>query len=102
MKSYRELREVIDQKDRGLREKVMSLKEAVGLIQDGDQIAAGGCHYSRTPMAVIWEMIRQKKRDLVYCRSITSTEGDLLLVAGATKHVITSWFSPGSPGGYPG
>jgi len=54
MKPYKELRETIDHRDRGLREKVMSLKEAVGLIQDGDQIAAGGCHYSRTPMAVIW------------------------------------------------
>ena len=95
MKSYQELREAIDKKDRGLREKVMSLKEAIGLIKDGDQIASGGCHYSRTPMAAVWEIIRQKKKDLVYCRSITSTEGDLLLVAGATKHVITSWFSPG-------
>ena len=95
MKPYRELREVIDKKDRGLREKVMSLTEAVGLIKDGDQVAAGGCHYSRTPMALVWEIIRQKKKNLTYCRSITSTEGDLLLVAGATQHVITSWFSPG-------
>jgi glutaconate CoA-transferase subunit A len=95
MKPYRELREVIDKKDRGLREKVMSLKEAIGLIKDGDHVASGGCHYSRTPMAAVWEIIRQKKKDLVYSRSITSTEGDLLLVAGATKHVITSWFSPG-------
>src|SRR3972149_1159842 len=95
VKSYRELREAIDRKDRGLREKVTSLEEAVRLIKDGDHVAAGGCHYSRTPMAVIWEIIRQKKKDLVYSRSITSTEGDLLLVAGATRHVITSWFSPG-------
>ena len=94
-KSYRELREIIDKKDRGLREKVMSLEEAVGMIKDGDHVAAGGCHYSKTPMATIWEMIRQKKKDLVYSRSITSTEGDLLLVAGVTKHVVTSWFSPG-------
>lgn len=94
-KSYRELREIIDKKDRGLREKVMSLEEAVGMIKDGDHVAAGGCHYSKTPMATVWEMIRQKKKDLVYSRSITSTEGDLLLVAGATKHVVTSWFSPG-------
>jgi len=92
---YKELREVIDKKDRGLREKVMSLEEAVGMIKDGDQVAAGGCHYSKTPMALIWEIIRQKKKDLVYSRSITSTEGDLLLVAGATRHVVTSWFSPG-------
>jgi glutaconate CoA-transferase subunit A len=95
MKSYAQLREVIDKKDRGLREKVMSLSEAIGLINDGDHVAAGGCHYSRTPMASIWEIIRQRKKGLVYCRSITSTEGDLLLVAGATKHVVTSWFSPG-------
>ena len=94
-RSYKELREVIENKDRGLQEKVMSLTEAIGLIQDGDHVAAGGCHYSRTPMAAIWEMIRQKKKDLVYSRSISSTEGDLLLVAEATKHVLTSWFSPG-------
>jgi len=94
-RSYKELREVIENKDRGLREKVMSLTEAIHLIQDGDHVAAGGCHYSRTPMAAIWELIRQKKKDLIYSRSISSTEGDLLLVAEATKHVITSWFSPG-------
>ena len=95
VKPYKELREVIDKKDRGLRDKVMSLEEAIGLIENGDHVAAGGCHYSKTPMAAIWEMIRQKKKDLVYSRSITSTEGDLLLVAGVTRHVVTSWFSPG-------
>ncbi len=95
VKSYNEIREVVEKKDRGLRDKVMSLEEAVTMIEDGDHVASGGCHYSRTPMAVIWEIIRQKKKDLVYSRSITSTEGDLLLVAGATKHVVTSWFSPG-------
>jgi glutaconate CoA-transferase subunit A len=95
VKPYKDLREIIDQKDRGLREKVTSLEDAVGMISDGDHVAAGGCHYSKTPMALVWEIIRQKKKDLVYSRSITSTEGDLLLVAGVTKHVITSWFSPG-------
>lgn len=95
VRPYKELRAVIENKDRGLREKVMSLTEAITLIQDGDHVAAGGCHYSRTPMAAIWEIIRQKKKDLIYSRSISSTEGDLLLVSGTTKHVITSWFSPG-------
>jgi glutaconate CoA-transferase subunit A len=85
VKTYKELREVIDKKDRGLRDKVMSLEEAIGMIKDGDHVAAGGCHYSKTPMAGIWEIIRQKKKDLVYSRSITSTEGDLLLVAAVTR-----------------
>lgn len=95
MGSYLELREFMDKKDRGLRRKVMSLKEAIGLIRDGDHVASGGCHYSRTPMACVWEMVRQGKKNITYSRSIASTEGDLLLVAGVTKHVITSWFSPG-------
>jgi glutaconate CoA-transferase subunit A len=58
-------------------------------------VAIGGCHYSRTPIALIWEIIRQKKSGLVFSKSITATEGDLLLVAGTTRHIITSWFSPG-------
>jgi glutaconate CoA-transferase subunit A len=95
VKSYAELRAAIDKKDRGLREKVMGLTEAVKLISDGDHVAAGGCHYSRTPMAAVWEIIRQKKKDLTYSRSITSGDGDLLLVAGTVQRVITSWFSPG-------
>jgi len=95
MKSYVELRDVIDKKHRGLREKVMTLEEAIGLIQDGDHVASGGCHYSRTPMASVWEMLRQKKKDITYSRSITSTEGDLLLVGGVAKRIVTSWFSPG-------
>jgi glutaconate CoA-transferase subunit A len=73
----------------------MSLTEAIALIPDNVHVAIGGCHYSRTPMASIWEIIRQKKRGLVFSKSIVATEGDLLLVAGTTKHIITSWFSPG-------
>jgi len=73
----------------------MSLTEAVTLIPDNVHVAIGGCHYSRTPIALIWEIIRQKKSGLVFSKSITATEGDLLLVAGTTRHIITSWFSPG-------
>jgi glutaconate CoA-transferase subunit A len=95
MKSYVEMREIIDQKNRGLREKVMSLEDAIKMINDGDHVASGGCHYSRTPMASVWEMIRQKKKDITYSRSISSTEGDLLLVSGVAKRIVSSWFSPG-------
>jgi len=93
--SYLSLRARLEKKDKGLKEKVMSLSEAVALIPDNVHVAIGGCHYSRTPMASIWEIIRQKKKDLVFSKSITATEGDLLLVAGTTRHIITSWFSPG-------
>jgi glutaconate CoA-transferase, subunit A len=93
--SYLSLRSRLEKKDKGLKEKVMSLTEAIALIPDNVHVAIGGCHYSRTPMASIWEIIRQKKKGLVFSKSITATEGDLLLVAGTTRHIITSWFSPG-------
>ena len=101
-RSYLKLREKIENKDRGLREKVMSLKEAVELIPDNVHVAIGGCHYSRTPMATLWEIIRQRKKDLTFSKSIISTEGDLLLVAGVTRHIVTSWFGPGVTWGFPG
>jgi glutaconate CoA-transferase, subunit A len=92
---YQQLRRETLARDRGLREKVMSLEEAAQLVRDGEHVAIGGCTLSRTPMAMIWALIRARKKDLTISRSITSTEGDLLLAAGVSKHIITSWFSQG-------
>jgi glutaconate CoA-transferase subunit A len=92
---YQQLRGDTLARDRGLREKVMSLEAAAKLVRDGDHVAIGGCTLSRTPMAMIWALIRAGVRNLTLSRSITSTEGDLLLAAGASRHVITSWFSQG-------
>jgi glutaconate CoA-transferase, subunit A len=74
---------------------VMSLEAAAQLVRDGEHVAIGGCTLSRTPMAMIWALIRAKKKNLTISRSITSTEGDLLLASGVSSHVITSWFSQG-------
>ena len=46
-------------------------------------------------MAMIWQLIRSGRRDLVCARPITTSEGDLLLGSGLSRHVITSWFSQG-------
>src|SRR5688500_7616893 len=89
---YQELRKETLARDRGLREKVMSLEEATKFVNNGDHVAIGGCTMSRTPLAMIWALIRAHKKDLTISRSITSTEGDLLLASGTSKHVITSWF----------
>ena len=94
-KPYADLRRETEARDRSLREKVMSLEEAAALVDDGDHVALGGCTLSRTPMAMVWALIRARKKDLVVSRSITSTEGDLFYGSGASKHVLTSWFSQG-------
>jgi glutaconate CoA-transferase subunit A len=96
---YRNLRDRLQQRDRGLRDKVMSLSEAVALVQDGDHVAIGGNTFSRTPFALVWEIVRQRKRNLEISRSITSTEGDLLLAGDCTRSYLTSWFSQGLPWG---
>jgi len=92
---YLELRERTAARDRSLREKVMSLSEAATLVHDGDHVAIGGCTMSRTPMAMVWALIRARRKDLVISRSIVSSEGDFLFGSGASAHVITSWFSQG-------
>ena len=92
---YRDLREATLARDRGLRDKVMSLEEAAGLVNDGEHVGIGGCHTSRTPFAMIWALIRARKKDLVISRSITSTEGDLFFASGVSRHVVTSWFTQG-------
>ena len=94
-KSYSELRSETEARDRSLRDKVMSLEDAAALVADGDHVAIGGCTLSRTPMAMVWALIRAGSKDLTVSRSITSTEGDLFYGSGASKHILTSWFSQG-------
>ena len=83
------------QRDRSLREKVMSLDAAAALVPDGAVVGIGGSTLSRTPLAMVWALIRARRKDLVCARGISSTEGELLLAAGATRHLVTSWFSQG-------
>jgi glutaconate CoA-transferase, subunit A len=93
--SYLKLRQQVESRDRGLREKVMSLQDAATLVNDGDLVGIGGSTLSRTPLAMIWALIRAGRRDLDCCRCITSSDGDWLYASGAAKKIITSWFSQG-------
>lgn len=92
---YNELCRRTQERDRSLREKVMSLEEAAALVPDGALVGIGGSTLSRTPMAMIWALIRAGRRDLVCARGISSSEGELLFAAGASRHLVTSWFSLG-------
>lgn len=95
VKPYMERREETRERDRSLREKVVTLEEAASFVHDGEHVALGGCTMSRTPIALLWSLIRAGRRDLTVSRSIVSTEGDLLYASGASRHIITSWFSQG-------
>ncbi|HXC90202.1 MAG TPA: CoA-transferase [Stellaceae bacterium] len=93
--AYDEISRRTRERDRSLREKVMSLDAAAALVPDGAWVGIGGSTLSRTPMAMVWALIRASRQDLVCARGISSSEGELLFAAGASRHLITSWFSLG-------
>jgi glutaconate CoA-transferase, subunit A len=95
VRPYSELRRNLAQRDRSLREKVVSLEEATSFVTDGDSVGIGGSTMSRTPMGMIWALIRAGKKRLSCSRGIVSTDGDLLFASGACDHMVTSWFSQG-------
>jgi glutaconate CoA-transferase, subunit A len=95
VKPYEQLRKELVQRDRSLREKVVTLDDIASFVRDGDSVGIGGSTMSRTPMALLWALIRAGRKRLTCSRSITSSDGDLLFGSGACDHIITSWFSQG-------
>src|SRR5262249_37376479 len=91
--SYVELREKVSRRDRSLRDKGVSLEQPASFVRDGDSVGIGGSTMSRTPMGMIWPLIRAGRKGLTCSRSIVSSDGDLLLASGACDHIVTSWFS---------
>ncbi|HYA50489.1 MAG TPA: CoA-transferase, partial [Streptosporangiaceae bacterium] len=96
---FREARRRIEAKQRHGGEKLTSVEEAARLVKDGDTLAVGGCLFTRTPMALVREVLRQRRQDLTLARNLTCTEGEFLLVAGAARKIVTSWMSIGLPWG---
>jgi len=79
--------------------KVVPLADAAELVHDGDEVAVGGCLYSRTPWALLLELLRAGRRDLTLSRSLMCYEAELFLVRGAARKLVTSWVGIGLPWG---
>ena len=75
------------------------MEDAASRVKDGDIVAAGGCLFSRTPMALVREVLRQRRRGLTLVRNLMCTEGEFMMVAGAVDRVVTAWMSIGLPWG---
>lgn len=68
-----------------MKSKIMNLADAVKEIPNGAEIAFGGFAITRSPVAFICELIRQKKKDLDVYQSIVCMATDMLVGAGAVK-----------------
>lgn len=89
----------LEAKPKPTGDKLTSLEDAATRVRDGDVVAVGGCLFSRTPLGLVRELLRQRRRGLTLVRNLTCTEGEWLMVAGALERVITSWMSIGLPWG---
>lgn len=69
----------------------VSLQEAISLIKDGDMLTFSGFTIWRRPMAAIYEMIRQGKKDLHLVEVNGGTHDDMLIGAGCVKIWESCW-----------
>ena len=79
-------------KSRELRDKTMSVQEAVSrFIKDGDFIASGGFGHIRVSMAIIYEIVRQKKRNLIMAGKTAVHDLDVLVGSGCVNRVEVAY-----------
>jgi acyl CoA:acetate/3-ketoacid CoA transferase alpha subunit len=64
-------------------DKRVTLADAAALVSDGDIVVAGGCCYSRTPWAMLLELLRAQRRGLTLGRNLMCYESELFLATGA-------------------
>ncbi|MBM2825228.1 MAG: acetyl-CoA:acetoacetyl-CoA transferase subunit alpha [Dehalococcoidales bacterium] len=75
-------------KSRELKDKTMSAKEAVDrFVRDGDYIAGGGFGHVRVAMAIIYEIIRQRKRNLIMAGKTAVHDLELLVCSECVNKV---------------
>jgi glutaconate CoA-transferase subunit A len=86
---------------RPVADKRMTAEAATALIRDGDHVAIGGTLYSRTPMALVFALLRHRRRHLTVSRTLACYEIELLLATGALDRIVTSWVGIGLPWGLP-
>lgn len=83
---------VIENKSRELKDKTMSAKEAVSkFVHDGNFLAFGGFGHVRVAMALLYEIIRQRKRNLALAGKTAVHDADLLIGAGCVNKVEVAY-----------
>jgi glutaconate CoA-transferase subunit A len=84
-----------------MRDKLVSLSDAAAMIPSGCTLGLGGLMLRRHPMALIREIIRQGKRDLVLQTWVGGIDVDLLVGAGCARRVEAAYEGLGPLGTAP-
>jgi 3-oxoacid CoA-transferase subunit A/glutaconate CoA-transferase subunit A len=79
-------------KSRGLEDKRTTLREAVAQhVPDGGLIACGGFGHVRVSMIAIYEIVRQRKRNLTWCGKTAVHDSDILIAAGCISRIEVAY-----------
>lgn len=90
-----EARADLEARRRPVADKRVSAADAVRLVEDGHHVAVGGANYARTPMALLFELLRQGRRDLTISRPLSCYEVELFLGTAMASTLVTSWVGIG-------
>jgi glutaconate CoA-transferase, subunit A len=83
---------IVQNKSRGLTDKRMTVQEAVSkFIADGSLLAMGGFGHVRVSMAIVYEIIRQRKRHLTMLGKTAVHDLDVLVGAGCVDTVEVAY-----------
>lgn len=83
---------VLENKSRSLQDKRTNLKAAVAkFVRDGGYIASGGFGHIRVSMATIYEIIRQRKRNLTLAGKTAVHDADILIASGCVNKVEVAY-----------
>src|SRR5262249_58941031 len=70
--------------------------DAVGrLVSDGDYVSFDFSSFTRGPLVLIREIVRQRRRNLWYCAKFTLMESTLLVAAGACSKIDVGFMGLG-------
>jgi glutaconate CoA-transferase, subunit A len=93
--TFREARAELEGRQRPAADKRMTAEQAAALVGDGDHVAVGGTCYSRTPMALLFALLKLRRRGLTLSRPLACYEIELFLATGAAERIVTSWVGIG-------
>ena len=85
-----------DHKSRDFVDKTSTEAEAISrLVEDGDYVSFDFSSFTRGPLCLIREIIRQRRRNLWYCAKFTLMESTLLAAAGAVSKIDVGFMGLG-------
>ena len=73
--------------------KLMTLKDAISMIHDGDTVGIGGNVLHRAPMAAIREIVRQEKKNLKVIKTAGAMDVDMLCFGDCAYSVDAGFIS---------